>query len=111
MPMLEAMACGLPVIATDWSAHTDFVNENNAYPLGVAKLVPAKAKCPYYAGFRWAQPDEDHLVHLLRHVYEHRGEATAKGAVASEEALAGWTWAQAAQKIKDRLLQIEGERG
>lgn len=56
MPVIEAMAGGLPVIATDWSAHCDFMNEANAYPLPVDALIPAQAKCPYYAGFRWADP-------------------------------------------------------
>ena len=65
-----------------------------------------RAKCPYYEGFRWAQPDKDHLVHLMRYVYENREEAAAKGARASEKALSCWTWRQAAQKIKDRLLTI-----
>jgi GT2 family glycosyltransferase len=107
MPILEAMACGLPVIATNWSAHTDFVTEDVAYPLRVARLIPARAKCPYYEGFRWAQPDQDHLVHLMRHVYENRGEAAETGARASESVLGTWTWRQAAQKIKDRLLAID----
>lgn len=108
MPILEAMACGLPAIATDWSAPTDFVTEDVAYPLQVARLIPAEAKCPYYKGFRWAQPDEDHLVYLMRHVYENRKEAAAKGARASEIVLSDWTWRKAAQKIKDRLLAIGG---
>jgi len=107
MPILEAMACGLPVIATAWSAPTDFMNDGNAYPLRVSELVPAKAKCPYYEGFRWAQPDEDHLVHFLRHVYENQDEAAAKGLAASEEVLTHWSWAEAARKIKARLLEIE----
>jgi GT2 family glycosyltransferase len=110
MPILEAMACGLPAIATDWSAQTDFVNEEVAYPLRVSNLVPAKAKCPYYEGFNWAQPDQDHLVHQMRHVFENRAEAATKGARASKAALSNWTWRQAAQKIKDRLLAIESDR-
>lgn len=106
MPILEAMACGLPVIATNWSAHTDFISDDVAYPLRVERMVPAEAKCPYYEGFRWAQPDQSHLAHLMRHVYENRTEAAEKGARASKVALGDWTWRQAAQKIKDRLLAI-----
>jgi glycosyltransferase involved in cell wall biosynthesis len=106
MPIIEAMACGLPAIATDWSAQTDFMNQENAYPLHVGRLIPAVAKCPYYEGFRWADPDEEHLVELMRHVYANRDEAAAKGARASSEMLANWTWRRAAQKIRARLKEI-----
>ena len=111
MPILEAMACGLPVIATQWSGPTEFLNSGNGYPLRVARKVPARAKCPYYVGFRWAEPDLDHLVDLMRHVYEHREEAAARGARASDDALGRWTWRQAAQRIRSRLLEIGLERG
>jgi hypothetical protein len=106
MPILEAMACGLPVIATDWSAQTDYMTEKNAYPLRVDDLIPAKAKCPYYPGFRWAEADMDHLVYLMRYVYNHRQEAQAKGYQASKDALSQWTWRHAAQKIKSQLDKI-----
>jgi glycosyltransferase involved in cell wall biosynthesis len=106
MPILESMACGIPVIATAWSAQTEFMNERNAYPVRVERLVPAKAKCPYYTGFKWAEADEHHLVHLMRHVYENREEAADKGRLASEEALSRWTWRHAAEKIRARILQI-----
>ena len=106
MPILEAMACGLPVIATDWSGQCDFMNVENAYPLAVEKLVPAVAKCPYYHGFRWAEPSYSDLRRLMRHVYMNREEAWAKGEKASREVLSRWTWDNSAVKIIERLNAI-----
>ena len=103
MPLMEAMACGLPTIASDWSSHTEFVHDAISYRLAVAATVPAVAKCPYYAGFRWAQADEEHLRTLLRHVFENQDEARAKGAAAAREMAAKWTWRHAAEKIAARL--------
>ncbi len=107
MPILEAMACGLPAIATNWSSQTDFFNEEVGYPIDVKRLIDAEAKCPYYDGFQWADPDEEHLVHLMRYVYEHQEEARCKGAAASKAALENWTWDKAADKILDRLNAIQ----
>lgn len=106
MPILEAMASGLPVIATDWSAHKDFFNEDNGYPVRVKNLIPAEAKCPYYEGFRWADPDIEDLQYKMRYVFENRLEAKQKGLDASDYVLNNWTWEHAALKIKNRLLNI-----
>ncbi|MBN1953853.1 MAG: glycosyltransferase [Anaerolineae bacterium] len=109
MPLLEAMACGLPVIATAWSAPVDFMTAENSYLLSY-RLIPARAKCPYYHGFRWADPDEEHLVERMRAVYEHPEQARQVGARAARDAAERWTWRQAAERIKERLLAI-GDRG
>ncbi len=103
MPLMEAMACGLPTIATDWGAHTEFVHDGISYPLRVRGTIPAVALCPYYDGFSWADPDPEHLEELLRHVYEQKDEAAAKGRRAAAEMAERWTWAHAARRILARL--------
>jgi hypothetical protein len=107
MPLMEAMACGLPAIATDWGAHTEFVHEGIAYPLRVRRTVPAVAKCPYYKGFSWADPDPEHLRFLLRDVFENREEAKRRGDAAAREVGERWTWDQSADKIIARLQELE----
>jgi glycosyltransferase involved in cell wall biosynthesis len=108
MPTLEAMACGLPVIATDWGGHTAFVREDVAFPLRVSGTPLARAKCPYYDGFRWAEPDEEHLRHLLRFVYERREEARVRGLAAARDVHARFTWDHAAARIVSRIDELVG---
>ena len=106
MPILEAMACGLPVIATNWSAQTDFMNNENSLLLNVDKLIPAIAKCPYYSGFNWAEPSYEHLRYLMRWVYENQADASTIGNRAAEDALK-WTWDNSCSIIEKRLKELE----
>lgn len=106
MPVLEAMACGLPAIATDWGGPADFLHEDVGYPLAVRSLVDAEARCPYYEGFQWADPDPDHLRALMRQVVDDPAEAARRGAAAATEVASKYSWRAAATRVKSRLLEL-----
>lgn len=105
MPILEAMACGVPAIATAWSGPTAFLTAANGYPLPSRQLVPAESDNPYCQGAQWAQPDETALVELLRHVAANPIERRQKGQRASQDARQ-WTWERAVESMHKRLLVI-----
>ena len=81
-PHVEAMAMGLPVIATNWSGTTAFLDDEVGYPLPY-ELVPVPAE-HNLAGHRWAEPDVGALRRLMRRLVDHLDEAKAKGTAARE---------------------------
>ncbi len=89
LPPREAMATGLPVILTRWSALEDIAFERLAYPLTDYKLIPATYPKSEILGLeanlgRWADPAKDELKCRMRHVRENlNNEAKKKGALAA----------------------------
>jgi glycosyltransferase involved in cell wall biosynthesis len=125
-PQIEAMAMELPVITTNWSGPTAFMNEQIAYPLAIDGLSVVKSDGDpnffrAFIGQKWAQPSIKHLVQLLRHVYSNPAEGVAKGKLARKhieahftpQVVAGVVAAEVGRlqpMLKQRQLKEERER-
>ena len=73
LPLLEAAASGLPVIATGWSGHTDFMNHGKYISID-PKLTPIhKSRVDekiFVQGAKWAEVSESEVKSKLRTFYD-----------------------------------------
>ncbi|MFC5528573.1 glycosyltransferase [Cohnella yongneupensis] len=66
LPLAEAMYLGKPVIGTNWSGNTDFMNASNAGAVDYQLVKVGQDYGPYRAHQIWAEPDIDHAAYLMR---------------------------------------------
>ena len=69
LPLLEAAACGLPVIATDWSGHKDFLDmgkwlkvENKIVPIPKDRVDNQI----FVEGAKWSEASEEDFKKIVR---------------------------------------------
>lgn len=73
LPVAEAMALGKPVISTNWSATTEFMDEKSACLVDY-KLIPIKKSIgPYERGNYWADADINHAAYYMKKLWEDIG--------------------------------------
>jgi glycosyltransferase involved in cell wall biosynthesis len=62
----EAMALGIPVVATDYSGNLDFMSNDNSLLIPAKVIETEREYGPYPAGSRWADPDIDAASEAMR---------------------------------------------
>lgn len=112
LPVVEAMACGTPVIVTGAGPALDYAGQ------GVAYFVPASrvefpedrvGEMETISRPWWWEPDIEALAQQLRHVFENREEAKEKGANASTWIRRHFTWQHAAEAAEARLRVLANQ--
>lgn len=113
LPFMEAMAMGLPTIATNFSGHLDFMSEENAFLISIElTLVPARDTKTYGSDVRWAQPSVTSLVEALVRVVREPEESSRRGEQAARDVRALYDERRVSRLVADRLgwLKTSNER-
>jgi glycosyltransferase involved in cell wall biosynthesis len=69
LPMMEAMAHGVPVVATGWSGNLAFMSAADSHLVPYA-LVPVNDTSAIYKESIWAEPDLEEAANMLRRLAE-----------------------------------------
>lgn len=98
--LLEAMACGVPLISTTFGGVGTFFNAQCGYEVGY-NIV--KAHNAIYKG-NWSDPDDSELIDSMRLVYAYRDRTRQLGAAAAARAQE-FRWEDTIRKLVIVLIQ------
>lgn len=105
-PPREAMATGLPVIATKYSGLEEICDPEISYPLLPVRYEVGVNPQNIEQPGRWAKIDIRELMYQMRYVYEHKEESRQKGKKAAQWIRNNFSWERCAAKMKEFLLTL-----
>lgn len=98
----DAMSMNKPVIATNYSAHTEYCNEKNSYLVNIKEIEPAFDGLWFNGEGNWAKLGSDELeqtVEYMKYVYNNNIRENPFGV----ETAKSLTWKNTASIINDTL--------
>lgn len=111
LPAIEALSCGVPVIASNWSSHLEFLVHKGA-PLNGVLLIDGKVE-PYdkgdsifYPGFNWFNPSVESLQTQMRMIYDNKEFFKQMALDSSQHIRDNFNWRVSTQRVIDRLEEI-----
>jgi len=111
LPLIEAIACGVPTICSNYGAQLDFARE-------ISSMVKIKNHLPpkeiYFHDIdklqdgTWAEPDFEHLQQVMRETYNNHLELKKKAIFASVVTAERFSWENAAAIAFKHLEELDG---
>ena len=99
MPVLEAAACGVPVICTAGGPTDEFTEEPFARRI---RSSPRRVNFNATDVGDYLEPNPDHLIELMRQSARERDDAMRVGAVGATYAAQNFSW----ERVTDRLVEV-----
>lgn len=107
LPVIEAMACGVPALVTAGGSTDDFVDESVGWRIPSTKKGFSSRIEPYdrFAGPTWMfEVDVTQVARQMRAIYADPEDARKRGVTAAARVADQWTWNHTAKIIKERLI-------
>lgn len=98
LELLETMAMNKPVIATNYSAHTEFCSTDNSYLVDIDQIEPAYDGKAFRNQGNWAKIGEkqkDQIIEYMRYLYQNRISTNKNGILTAEK----YSWTNSANII------------
>lgn len=108
LPLIEAMACGIPSIALDYSGSTEFAKDALLVKTaGIIKPTNVNGfpECPG----QWAEPDYDDLKRVIKDAYDNYHSHKEKALDTSAYIRKNFSWKKAAAKAYDLLCALDSQ--
>lgn len=107
MSIAEAMYAKKPVIATYYGGNTDFMNEENSFPVKYELVKLERDYGSYTKGNIWAEPDIVHASNLMKKVYEDFDLGKKIGIKGSEYVKKHMSFEVVGKEILSRLSTLQ----
>lgn len=107
LELLEMMSCGRPVITTDYAAHTEFCNHNNAYLTNINAYELAYDGKWFHGQGNWAKLERDQkssMVEHMRLIYTLHQSKNLNLNKSGIETAKMFTWENTARKILSNVF-------
>ncbi|HEX3651838.1 MAG TPA: glycosyltransferase [Rhizomicrobium sp.] len=103
----DAMALGIPVIATDYSGNVDFCDSETSYPVSCSPVAVVSHGAHWESeGTQWAEPDIRSAAEQMQAVYSNYSEALRKSTFGRERILEKYSKEAFAARLQERLAAI-----
>lgn len=98
LELLETMAMNKPIIATNYSAHTEYCNSENCTLIDIYESEPAKDNKWFNGSGNWAKitdSQKEHLIWHMREMYKYRTRENPAGLATAQQ----FSWENSANTL------------